>query len=119
LNERSIENEATESPREGGSEENNDATRPPRRAEILREIKRLVNGKAVGESGIVVEFLKAGRQLSRDWRSRRTLIFVSLTWREGLFRKMEQEGVSVKLVRVWYQGVSIKLTVNDVPSSSF
>jgi hypothetical protein len=40
-------------------------------------------------------------------------------WREGLFRKMEQEGVSVKLVRVWYQGVSIKLTVNDVPSSSF
>jgi hypothetical protein len=64
LNERSIENEATESPREGGSEENNDATRPPRRAEILREIKRLVNGKAVGESGIVVEFLKAGTPLS-------------------------------------------------------
>ena len=31
-------------------------------------------------------------------------------WREGLFRKMEQEGVPVKLVRlvrVWYQGVSV------------
>jgi hypothetical protein len=24
-------------------------------------------------------------------------------WREGLFSKMKQEGVPVKLVRVWYQ----------------
>jgi hypothetical protein len=43
-------------------------------------------------------------------------------WREGLFRKMEQEGVTVtpvRLVRVWYQGVSVKVKVNDVPSLSF
>jgi hypothetical protein len=43
-------------------------------------------------------------------------------WRERLFRKMEQEGVPVKLVRqvrVWYQGVSVKVKVNDVLSSSF
>jgi hypothetical protein len=43
-------------------------------------------------------------------------------WREGLFRKMEQEGVPeklVRLVRVWYQGVSVKVKVNDVVSSSF
>jgi hypothetical protein len=36
----------TESPREGGSEGNNDATMPPTRAEIRREIVRLVNGKS-------------------------------------------------------------------------
>jgi hypothetical protein len=43
-------------------------------------------------------------------------------WREGLFRKMEQEGVPVKLVRlvrVWYQGVNVKVRVNEVLSSSF
>jgi hypothetical protein len=43
-------------------------------------------------------------------------------WREGLFRKMEQEGVPVKLVRlvrVWYQGVSVEVKMNDVPSLSF
>jgi hypothetical protein len=43
-------------------------------------------------------------------------------WREGLFKKMEQEGVPtklVRLVRVWYQGVSAKVKVNDVTSASF
>jgi hypothetical protein len=33
-------------------------------------------------------------------------------WREGLFKKREQEGVPtklVRLVRVWYQGVSAKV----------
>jgi hypothetical protein len=42
LNERLIGNDATESPREGGSEENKDATIPTTRAEILREIGCLV-----------------------------------------------------------------------------
>jgi hypothetical protein len=37
-------------------------------------------------------------------------------WREGLFRKMEQEGVPVKLMRVWYQGVNVKVRVNDMLS---
>jgi hypothetical protein len=62
LNEGFIENDARESPR-GGSEENNDARSPLTRAEIIREVGRLVNGKAAGESGIVAEFLKAGTPL--------------------------------------------------------
>jgi hypothetical protein len=60
LNEGFVENGVTESPREGGSEGNNDATIPPTRAEILREMVRLGNGKAAGESGVVAELLKAG-----------------------------------------------------------
>ena len=40
-------------------------------------------------------------------------------WRDGLFRKMEQEGVPLKLVRAWYHGVSVRVRVNDVLSSSF
>ena len=56
----------TELPREVESEENNGATRPPTRAEILREAKRLVNGKAAGESGIFAEFFKAGTPLLVD-----------------------------------------------------
>jgi hypothetical protein len=222
LNEGFIENGVTESPREGGSEGNNDATIPPTRAEIRREIVRLVNGKAAGESGIVAEFLKAGTPLlvgrlesffkrvweeeivPKDWlsgvviplhkkgdkmnldnyrgitlmdvvgkvfsgivrnriervfmdkiaeeqggfRKERGCVDQSYTlaqtvlkrlekkkdtylcfivlkkaydsvWREGLFRKMEQEGVPVKLVRVWYQRVNVKVRVNDVLSSSF
>jgi hypothetical protein len=31
---------------------------------------------------------------------------------------MEQEGVPVRLVRVWYHGVNVKVRVNDVLSSS-
>jgi hypothetical protein len=56
LNEGFIENDATESPRKGGSEENSDATKPSTRAEILREIGLLVNRKAAGESGLLWNF---------------------------------------------------------------
>jgi hypothetical protein len=66
LNEGFVENGVTESPREGGSKENNDAKIPPTRAEILREMVRLGNGKAAGESGIVAEFLKTDTSLLVD-----------------------------------------------------
>ena len=194
-------------------------------AEIAKEIRKLMNGKATGESGIVAELLKAGCQylvdrlgslfrrvweeetVPGDWRSgvviplhkkgdkmnldnyrgitlmdvvgkvfsgiirnrierafqdkiaeeqagfrkgrgcvdqayslaqtvlKRLekqkdtfLCFVDLkkaydsVWRDGLFRKMEQEGVPLKLVRLvraWYHGVSVRVRVNNVLSSSF
>lgn len=43
-------------------------------------------------------------------------------WREGLFRKMELEGIPlklVKLVRVWYHDVKFKVKVNGTESSWF
>ena len=60
LNEGFIENETVESPAKEESTESNDATRPPTLAEIAKEIRKLMNGKAAGESGIVAELLKAG-----------------------------------------------------------
>jgi hypothetical protein len=38
---------------------------------------------------------------------------------ECMERRTLQEGVPVKLVRVWYQGVNVKVRVNNVLSSSF
>jgi hypothetical protein len=52
LNEGLKENDATESPSEGGNEENTNATSPLTRTEILRQRGRLVNGEAAGECGI-------------------------------------------------------------------
>ena len=60
LNEGFIENEAVESSAKEESIESNDATRPPTLAEIAKEIRKLMNGKAAGESGIMAELLKAG-----------------------------------------------------------
>jgi hypothetical protein len=106
LNEKFIENDAIESPREGRSEENSNGKSPPMRAEILKEIGSLVNEKVAGESGIVVESFKAGSSLlvggleslfKRVWEEEIEL----KDWLSGMVTPVHKKGDKMNVDNYW------------------